>query len=592
MKFLVSLKRFCVRVLAIIGLLTLIIIIVIGGIITTTHKPVPELVILEMDLEKPLVEYVPDDPLAQVALREATTVLDVVEALEQARSDDRVLGLVAKVGAVPMGLATIQEIRDAVRRFAGKDKFTVAYAESFGEFGPGNGAYYLATAFDEIYLQPSGDVGLTGLMYESPFVRGTLDKLHVEPRIDQREEFKNAKNMFTETEYTEAHREAVEALMNSHFRQIVRGISKARGISEEEVTRLADGGPVSGHEAVEANLVDKLLYRDQVYEKVKSKAQAAELLYLEEYLRCAGRPHKKGPVIALIYGVGGVHRGKSEYNFLSQSPSMGSDTVAAAFREAVADESVNAILFRVNSPGGSYVASDTIWREADNARQAGKPVIVSMGDVAGSGGYFVAMSANKIVAQPGTITGSIGVVAGKFLTRQFWQEHLGVSWDEVHTSNNATMWASTHDYSPQQWEKLQEFLDRAYEDFTTKAAQGRGLEKEKMMELAKGRIWGGEDARKLGLVDELGGYDVALRLARTEAGLMPDQEITLKVFPRPRNPLEQLLKVQPQSSEPQAATVAMRQVQETFGPVYDFAKQTGLLEETDVLTMPSLKTNW
>ena len=578
--------------LAVIGLLTVIMIIVMCGIITKKHKPVPELVILELDLEKPLVEYVPEDPLAQVSLREATGVLDVVEALERARSDDRVLGLVAKVGAAPMGLATIQELREAVRRFAEKDKFTFAYAESFGEFGPGNGAYYLATAFDEIYLQPSGDVGLTGLMYESPFVRGTLDKLHIEPRIDQREEFKNAKNIFTETEYTEEHREAVETLMNTQFRQIVRGISKARGISEEEVTRLADGGPISGNEAVEANLVDKLLYRDQVYERVKSRAEAAELLYLQEYLRRAGSPHKKGPVIALIYGVGGVHRGKSEYNFLSRSPSMGSDTVAAAFREAVADESVSAILFRVNSPGGSYVASDTIWREADNARQAGKPVIVSMGDVAGSGGYFVAMSANKIVAQPGTITGSIGVVGGKFLTRQFWQEHLGVSWDEVHTSSNAAMWASTHDYTPQQWEKLQALLDRVYEDFTTKAAQGRGLEKEKMMEVAKGRIWGGEDAKKLGLVDELGGYDTALRLARTEAGLMPDAEITLKVFPRPRNPIEQLLKIQPESSEPKATEAAMRQVMEKFGPMYEFARQTGLLEETDVLTMPPLKAIW
>ena len=590
-----SLKKFFVWVLSIIGVLTLIaiLIVVVGSVvIPLARKSIPERVILEMDLEKPLVEYVPQDPLAQAMMRKETTVRDVIEALKRASEDERVTGLVARVGAAPMGLAVIQEIRDAVGKFGKSGKFTVAYAETFGEVGPGNGAYYLATAFDEIYLQPSGDIGLTGLMYQSPFVRGTLDKLHITPRIDHRKEFKNAKNMFTETEFTEPHREAMQKIMDSHFSQIVKGIVEARGISEEQLLKIIDSAPLLGTEAIEANLVDQLLYRDEVYEKVKAKAEGAELLYLEKYLQRVGRPHKKGPTIALIYGVGGVHRGQSEYSAFSGSSSMGSDTIAAAFRDAVADKKVKAIVFRVDSPGGSYVASDTIWREVVNARDANKPVIVSMGDVAGSGGYFVSMAANKIVAQPGTITGSIGVVVGKLLTRDFWKDYVGITFDEVKTSENANIWDSSYDYSPQQWQKVQDFLDRVYDDFTTKVAEGRNMEKEKVLSVAKGRIWTGEDAKELGLVDELGGFDVALQLARKEAGIKPDAAITIKEFPRPKRLFEQLLQRGPDNSEPRADVVIANQLLKQIMPLYKMAEQIGLIEEKDILRMPLFDGSW
>jgi len=589
------LKKFFVRVLAVIGALTLvgIIIVVIGlAVVVPARKAVPDKVILEVDFEKPLVEYVPQDPLALALMREMTTVRDVVEALERASEDKRVVGLVGKIGSARMGLAVIQEIRDAVKAFTKKGKFAVAYSETFGEFGPGNGAYYLATAFDEIYLQPSGDLGLTGLMYECPFVRGTLDKLCMTARIDHRKEFKNAKNIFTETKFTEPHREAMAKLMDSQFDQIVLGIVEARGVNKEELTTIIDDAPLLGEEAVKAKLVDGLLYRDEVYEKVKGRAKGSKLLYLSKYLQRAGRPHKDGPTIALIYGVGGVHRGPSEYNALSGSPSMGSETVAAALRAAAADDKVKAIVFRVNSPGGSYVASDTIWREVVKAKEAGKPVVVSMGNVAGSGGYFVSMSATKIVAQPGTVTGSIGVVAGKMLTRKFWQDYAGITWDNVHTSRNATIWAGTHDYSPEQWQKVQDFLDRVYEDFTIKVSQGRQMEKEKVLEVAKGRIWTGEDAKEHGLVDELGGFDVALRLARTEAGLKPDAAIKVAVFPRPKRLIETLLKRGPDSSEPRAEVVAAHQALETIRPLYRMAKEIGLVEENDVLRIPWFKESW
>jgi protease-4 len=588
-------SKLIIGLLAVIGGLAVFVFLamVVGLIaIASAYKSIPEKVILEMDFEKPLVEYTSDDPLDRALMREAITVRDVVEALERASTDKRVVGLVAKVGAAGMGLAVIQEIRDAVMRFADSGKFTVAYSETFGEFGPGNGAYYLATAFDEIYLQPSGDLNLTGLMYETPFLRGTLDKLDIEPRMDHREEYKNAMNIFTERKYNQPHHKAIEALMNSQFSQIVNGIAETRGLTNEQVIELIDSAPLSGTEAVEANLVDELLYRDEVYEKVKARAEGAQLLYLDRYLKLTGRPHEKGVEIALIYGIGSIHRGRSSYDALLDSHSMGSDTIAAAFRAAVTDKKVKAIVFRVDSPGGSYIASDTIWREVVKAREAGKPVIISMGSVAGSGGYFVSMAANKIVAQPGTITGSIGVVVGKLLTREFWLKHTGITWDDVNTSNNATLWAGTHDYSPQQWQKVQDFLDRVYDDFTAKVAQGRQMGMEDVLDVAKGRIWSGADAKQRGLIDELGGFDVALRLARTEAGLDPNAPFKIAVFPHPKRLIDMIFEREPDSSESEVTVAAVRQALEKFRPLYKMANETGLLEKDDVLRMPPLEPTW
>ncbi|MFY0541252.1 signal peptide peptidase SppA [Nannocystis pusilla] len=274
---------------------------------------------------------------------------------------------------------------------------------------------------------------------------------------------------------------------------------------------------------------------------VKARAgDGAELLWHDRYLERAGSPWARGTKIAVVYGLGPVQRGESSFDPLFREATMGSDTVGAALRAAVDDPEVKAIVFRVDSPGGSYVASDAIWRETVRAKQAGKPVIVSMGNVAGSGGYFVAMHATKIVAQPGTITGSIGVLGGKMLTRQLF-ERLGVTYDAIGSSANSDFFSDTHDYSAHGWQRFQAWLDRVYVDFTTKVAEGRGLPIEKVREVAKGRIWTGADAKELGLVDELGGWPVALRLAREAAGLDADADIQLEVFPEDKGLLGSLL---------------------------------------------------
>ena len=388
---------------------------------------IPGKTILEVDFEQGVTEAIPNDPVARLLLGKKPIVRDIVEALERAGTDKRVAGLVARVGEGEMSLAQVQEIRDAVIAFRATGKFALAFAETFGEFSRGNRAYCLATAFDQVYMQPSGDLGLNGLIAERFFLRGSLDKLGLTPRLDHRYEYKNAMNILTERKFTDAHREATTKVMESQFGQIVRAIAGARKMSEDDVRAAIDRGPYLGPEALDAKLVDALAYRDEVYEKAKDRAgKKAKFLALGKYLERAGRPHEKGAVIALIYAVGEIKRGKSGFDPVFQSVTLGADDLSAALRAATQDKEVKAILLRVDSPGGSYVASDTIWRAVSRARQAGKPVVVSMGAVAGSGGYFISMPADKIVAQPATLTASIGVVSGKFLTTNFWDK-LGIS---------------------------------------------------------------------------------------------------------------------------------------------------------------------
>jgi len=588
-------KKVVIRILAILGFIYLVTIIATIMLLSGRKGKVPGTTILEANFEQPLVEDVPETPTAKFALQDRTTVRDVVDALDRGGADDRVKGVVARIGAVPMGMAQTQELREAVQRFRSHKKFAVAFAETFGEFGPGNNAYYLATAFDQIYLQPSGDVGLTGVMLETPFIKGTLEKLGTSFHGDQRKEYKNAFNTFTQTKYTAPHKEAMEKVMNSWVGQLKDGICSARQISPDQFQNVVDKGPYLGKEAVDAKLVDGLGYRDEVYDQVKRKASSdAEFLYLDKYLDRAGRPHDKGKTIALIYGAGGVTRGKSEYNAVNGSQNMGSDTVASAFRAAIADKDVKAILFRVDSPGGSYVASDTIWREVVNARKAGKPVIVSMGDLAGSGGYFVAMAADKIVAQPGTITASIGVLGGKVLSAGFWDK-IGLSWDEVHNGANATMFTGVQDYTPAEWQRFEAWLDRVYEDFTSKVADGRKLPKEKVLEIAKGRIWSGEDAKGLGLVDELGGFDTALNLAKKSANIAEREEVKIVVFPHKKTLIESILQREgPDNSEKDAtgATAVMNQMLRVVQPVAREMHALGVDSKDpgdDVLLMPAFE---
>ena len=589
-------SKLIVRFLAILGALWLIGMVITLAYVIGAKGKIPSKTILEANFEQPLLEDVPDSPAARLTMTDRQTLRDVIDAIDRGATDDRVVGMVARIGAARLPMAQIQEIRGAIARFRAHQKFAVAYSETFGEFGPGNGAYYLATAFEQIYLQPSGDVGLTGVIMESPFIKGTLSKLGMSFHGDHRYEYKNALNFYTETKYTDAHKEAMTGIMNAWFSQIKDGICQARGIPLDKFQAIVDAGPYLGKEAVDAKLVDGVAYRDEVYDKVKTRAgNGAKLLYLERYLDRAGHPHQRGKKVALIFGVGDVTRGKSDYDPVQGDQTMGSDTVAGAIRAATQDEDIKAILFRVDSPGGSYVGSDTIWREVVNARKAGKPVIVSMGNLAGSGGYFVAMAADKIVAQPGTITASIGVLGGKMLTSGLWDK-VGVSWDEVHQGDKATMFTGTQDYTPAEWARFEASLDRVYVDFTGKVADGRKLPKEKVLEIAKGRIWSGQDARNLGLVDELGGYETALRLVKKAIGVPDSEDVNLMVFPRPKNWWETLLQRNPaDNSDKEGTAQALVRILQDVQPVAQELKAVGLTrkerDQDDVLRMEEFSSS-
>ena len=502
-------------------------------------RPLPAKIILSLDLTNDINEEPADGPMSKIpGQTSGPTLYDVVDGLERAARDKRVVGLFARVAPGLTGAARVAEVRDAVAVFRSSGKPTVAFGESFGEFAPAGGSYYLATAFDEIVLQPSGDVGLIGVMAESTFLRGALDKARIKTQMDHRHEFKNAMNMFTEKKFTRPHRQAMTRILESQFETSSAWIAERRNLSTDDVRALVDRGPFLGEEAVDEGLVDRLAYQDQVIDRMKEQAgKGAELVDFSKWVDKA-KKRSRGDTMALVYGCGPVAPGKSRFT-IPFGKSMGSETVAGAIRAARKDKSVKAIVFRVDSPGGSYVASDTIWREVVRAKTDGKAVIATMGNVAGSGGYFVAMPADKIVAQPGTLTGSIGVLGGKQVLTAL-KERFGLTTDFVQIGAAASMWSSNREYNEQEWSRFQAWLDRVYEDFTTKAAEGRGMALSDLQAVAKGRVWTGADALERGLVDELGGYPAAFRLAREAAGLKPDAQIKVKVFPPKKSVLSSL----------------------------------------------------
>jgi protease IV len=557
----------------------------IGAVYWYLHRSLPEQTVLTIDFQQEIVEYDPNVSLTSFLMEDTLTLRGILDALDAGSKDPRVVGLVARIGTQPMGMAHREEIRDALKRFSDSGKFTMAFSETFGEVSAGNGQYFLATAFKEIYLQPSGDIGLTGLFYETLFLREVFDRVGIVPRMDHRHEYKNAMNMYTETQFDDAQREAMQSIMDSHFDAIVTQIAESRSLPVEQVRTVFDEGPYLGAEAVEAGLVDGLKYHDEVVELAITSAGGECTFYsINEYAGKMDPPHDDGDVIALIYGIGMVQRGESEFNLINRDVTMGSDTVNRAFRAAIDDDDVKAIVFRVDSPGGSYVASDAIWRETVRAQKAGKPVVVTMGNVAASGGYFVSMSADKIVAQPTTITGSIGVLGGKLFTAELWKK-IGINWDHVQSSANASMWTGTQDYTEKGWERFQAWLDRIYVDFTQKVASGRDMPIERARELAKGRVWTGKQALESGLIDALGGYETAIHLAKECAGIAPDDSIDLVVYPKTILPFENVFKRD--TGFIRTAIFTVMKSLETLKPLLEVSRKLGLTGSSGALLLES-----
>ncbi len=487
--------------------------------------------VLAVDLSRPVTDG-PTEPLSQLVTGRGPSLRDVVDVLDAAARDRRVRAVMARVDAPAENWAHAQELRDAIVAFRAGGKPAIAHAQSFSEAGHPAFAYLVATGFDEVHLQPTGEVGVTGVAMVQPFVADLLDKLDVTAEFDHRHEYKTARNVLTERAFTDAHRESYDRIVASLHEQLLAAVAEGRGLEPDRTAAVLDVAPLPAAQALAAGLIDRLAYRDEsVAAALQRAGEHARLVTLRRYQasrRRRARLDRRRPTIALVHGQGIIQVGRSRPSSMGRV--MGSDSVGAGFQQAIRDKRVRAVVFRVESQGGSAVASDAIWRAVARAREAGKPVVVSTGGVAGSGGYWIAMGADRIVAAAGTITGSIGVVYGKFVARGLLSR-LGVTTDEVHRGTNALLLSTTEPFTDAQWDQVSAMLDRIYGEFVDKVAAGRGLDRGHVDGVARGRIWTGADARDHGLVDELGGYRTAFAAARELAGIAADRRVRVRVLP-------------------------------------------------------------
>lgn len=497
--------------------------------------------VLALRVAGTLPDYLPEDPFRKLLGGPTNSLSDFVLQLKKAKVDKRLSAVLLEIDMSGVGWAKAEEIRDAISDFRSSGKPVYAYME----YGM-NKEYYIATACDRIYLAPPGELFINGLAADVMFFRGTLDKLGVYPDIYQIGKYKSAGDMFTRKEMSDAHREYVNSLLDDLFQRYTESIAKARGKSATDVRAIIDNAPYTAKNAKEVGLIDGVGYRDELEKEIKTKlgykdADKLRLVTGSSYREVDPQSLglNKGERIAVIYASGDIGSGKSE-NSPSGDQSIGSDTLAKALNDARDDKSLKAIVLRVDSPGGSGLASDIIWHAVAAAKEK-KPVVVSMSDVAASGGYYISASASKIIAQPSTITGSIGVVAGKPVIKGFY-DWIGVTNEYVLRGKNAGMFRETEKFSDDERKKFIEWINTTYyDDFVPKVAQGRNKNAEYIDSVGQGRVWTGAQAKDRGLVDEFGGLDRAIEVAKQLANIPADKGVQRVVLPYPRTLFQQLI---------------------------------------------------
>jgi protease-4 len=481
-----------------------------------------------------LEEMEPGGVLGQF-LEPPPTVRSIVDSLRKAKVDRRVTSVIVRPTGTLALWAKVQEVRDAIVDFRKSGKPIVGYLEYGGEQ-----EFYLASACDKVFLMPTSALDLTGMATYELFLRGTLDKIGAYPDAMHIGDYKTATNTFTETTFTPAHREMSESLNSDLYDQLIRGLAEGRHKSDQDVRLLIDHGPYLPEDAVRAGLVDDLAYEDEIDDKVQLAKGSVKFLEQDEYRHVAPTSLglNKGPRIAVLYAVGLIVSGESSYDG-AQGPVAGSDTIIEYLRKARADSSIRAVVLRIDSPGGSAIASDVIWREVMLTRDV-KPVIASMSDVAASGGYYIAMPAHSIVAEPATLTGSIGVAMIKFVIEGSLNK-VGVSIEGIESGRFAGLYSPVRPFSPDERKRMGELIQATYDTFVEKAAAGRKTTPERIDAVAQGRVWTGRQAQQIGLVDELGGLQHALAIAKRHAKLADDAEVEVVVYP-PRKTIYEALR--------------------------------------------------
>lgn len=517
--------------------------------------PIRDNSVLALSVSGALPDYVPEDPLRRFFGGPEQSLTSLLLQFKKAKADGRISAILLDIDGAEAGWAKSEEIRDAIADFRSSGKPVYAYME----YGM-NKDYYIASACDQIYVAPPGELFINGLAADVMFFRGSLDKLGIYPDIYQIGAYKSAGDMFTRKDMSKEHRQFINELLDDLFNRYVEAIAKARGKSATDVKALIDNAPYNAKSAKEAGLIDGAGYRDEVEKALKTRLGYKEsdefrLVKASAYrdVDAEGLGLNKGERVAVIYATGDIGSGKSQ-NSPSGDQSVGSDTLAKALNDARDDKTIKAIVLRVDSPGGSGLASDIIWHAVDAARQK-KPVVVSMSDLAASGGYYISAAASKIVAEPSTITGSIGVLAGKPVVKGLY-DWLGITNEYVLRGKTAGLFRETEKFSPEERAKFEAWIKTTYyDDFVPKVAKGRHKDAKDIDAVGQGRVWTGAQGKEKGLVDELGGLDRAIEVAKALAGIPKDNGVRLEIFPYPRTFLQEMLS----SSDDRSETPQLRQ---------------------------------
>jgi len=496
--------------------------------------------VLTLRVAGSMPDYLPEDPIRRLLGNDEQSLTSLLNQFRKAKVDKRISAILLEVDMSGAGWAKAEEIRAAIADFRSSGKPVYAYIE----FGL-NKEYYIATACDRIYLAPPGELFITGLSADVMFFRGSLDKLGIYPDFFQIGKYKSAGDTLTRKDMSDAHREFINSLLDDLFNRYVEAIATARGKSVADMKTLIDNAPYGAQQAKDAGLIDGAAYRDELEKELKQRlgykeADKLRITRTSDYRQISQESLglNKGEKIAIIYGTGDIGSGRSE-NSPTGSQSIGSDTMVKALNDARDDKSIKAIVLRVDSPGGSGLASDIIWHAVDSANRV-KPVVVSMSDVAASGGYYISASASKIIAEPSTITGSIGVVGGKPVIKGLY-DWLGVSNEYVMRGKNAGIFRETEKFSSDERKKFEEWLKATYyNDFVPKVAKGRNKTAADVDAVGQGRVWTGAQGKGHGLIDEFGGLDRAVEVAKQLAKIPADKGVHRVVLPYPRSFFEEL----------------------------------------------------
>lgn len=505
---------------------------------TDKEVEVKENSILVMKFDGPITDRSSKNPFQNLGAifskEEAIGLDDILNNIEKAKEDENIKGIYIEITSVPAGIAMVEEIRTKLLEFKNTGKFILAYSEYYSQ-----NAYYLASVADKIYLNPQGAIDFKGLSAELMFFKNALAKLEVEPQIIRHGKFKSAIEPFILDKMSDENREQTMTYIRAIWNHTVEGISKSRNISKEELNKIADEMLLQkAEDAVKYKLADQLAYKDEILEILKEKTEAKAVdkinsVSIADYTFAKENKKKEftKDKIAVIYAVGEIDSGEGD------DEKIGSERISKAIREARLDDKVKAIVLRVNSPGGSALASEVMWREVVLAKQA-KPVIVSMGNVAASGGYYISCAADTIVAEPNTITGSIGVFGVLFNAQGFMNNKIGVTIDTVKTNMHADIGSIYRPLTASERDIIQKSVEHVYDVFITRVAEGRKLTKEQVDEIGQGRVWSGVDAKRIGLVDVLGGLETAIEIAAQKAGL---ENYKLVSLPKQKNPIDELI---------------------------------------------------